>query len=38
MMLLIAAFQQTISWKQERQEQFQSFSFVSFSKGGREHG
>jgi hypothetical protein len=36
--LLIAALQRLLGRKQERQEQFQSFSFISFSKGGQEHG
>ena len=36
--VLIAALQRILGRKQERQEQFQSFSFISFSKGGKEHG
>jgi hypothetical protein len=38
MMMLSAAFQQTLGWKQEKDEQFQSISCISFSKGGQEHG
>ena len=38
--VLIASLQPILGWKQERQAQFQNFSFCSIflSKGGREHG
>jgi hypothetical protein len=36
--VLIAAVQRILGQKQEQQEQFQSFSFISFSTGGKEHG
>ena len=40
MLVSIAAFQRILGWKQERQDQFLSFSFCSIflSKGGKEHG
>ena len=38
MMVLIADLQLILGRKQEKEEQFQSISCISFSKGGREHG
>jgi hypothetical protein len=40
MMVSIAAIERILGRKQERQDQFQSFSFcfLFLSKGGQEHG
>ena len=38
MMVLSASLQLILGRKQEKEEQFQSISCISFSKGGQEHG